>query len=190
MQEAALMAQLKQKHIVNLIGVVTRGKPKMIVLQYCEHGALLDHLKQSVGFRALSLDAKLTIAGDVAEGMAYIASHHLIHRDLAARNVLVSADYSCKVADFGLSREVEGDADYVSQGGAVPVRWTAIEALEEHKYSEASDVWSFGIVVHEIFTHGETPYKGWPNSKVWMKVKLGYRLPQPEGMPGPIYRKV
>ena len=103
----------------------------------------------------------------------------------------MSADFTCKVADIGLSRE--GDAEsayYVSQGGQVPVRWTAMEALKERKYSEASDVWSFGIVVYEVFTTGDTPYKGWPNNKVWMKVKMGYRLPQPKGLPGPIYAKV
>jgi len=126
----------------------------------------------------------------VAEGMAYIAGKGLIHRDLAARNVLVNADYSCKVADFGLSREGGEESEYVSQGGEIPVRWTAIEALEERKYTEASDVWSFGILVYEVFTKGDVPYKGWPNSKVWMKVKIGYRLPQPSGMPGPIYRKI
>jgi serine/threonine protein kinase len=91
--------------------------------------------------------------------------------------VLLSSDYVAKVSDFGLSRDLENESYYTSHGGQVPVRWTAIEALEDRKYSTASDVWSFGITVFEMFTNCEIPYKGWSNSKVWLQVKEGYRLP-------------
>ena len=69
--------------------------------------------------------------------------------------------------------------DYKSRGGQLPVRWTAIEALENRKFNEKTDVWSFGILVHEIWTKAELPYNGWSNQKVWVEVAAGYRLPQP-----------
>ncbi len=101
--------------------------------------------------------------------------------------MLLSSDYVAKVSDFGLSRDLENESYYTSHGGQVPVRWTAIEALESKKYSTASDVWSFGITVFEMFTDCELPYKDWSNVKVWTQVKEGYRLPCPERMRDDLY---
>ena len=69
--------------------------------------------------------------------------------------------------------------DYKSRGGQLPVRWTAIEALEDRKFNEKTDVWSCGVMLYEIWTNGLTPYYGWSNQKVWVEVAAGYRLPQP-----------
>ena len=56
--------------------------------------------------------------------------------DLAARNVLVAMDGTCKVADFGLSKEVDNDSDYfVASGGKIPIKWTAPEAIENQYVS-------------------------------------------------------
>ena len=79
-------------------------------------------------------------------------------------------------------------ADYKSRGGQLPVRWTAIEALENRKFNEKTDVWSFGILVHEIWTKAELPYNGWSNQKVWVEVAAGYRLPQPNACRDDIFQ--
>ena len=82
-----------------------------------------------------------------------------------------------------MSREAVGKDYYLSKGGQLPIRWTAPECLEEHKFSEQSDVWSFGIMLYEMWTKAETPYVGWRNEKVWVQVLGGYRLPCPVNCP-------
>ena len=183
LQEAALMAQFEHAHVVRLVGVVTLGDPLLVVLEYCEYGALKSYLEKT----EVAGTTQCRLAADCADGMAYLAKHKFIHRDLAARNVLLSSDRQCKIADFGLSREVNNEY-YRSRGGQVAVRWAAPETLDEHKYSEQSDVWSFGVLLYEIWTKGATPYGEWNNQRVWTEVLAGYRLPQPLGCPDHIFR--
>jgi serine/threonine protein kinase len=136
----------------------------------------------------LTVAQKYSLACNCAEGMAYLSSLHFVHRDLAARNVLVGSDIQAKIADFGLSREIgEDDQYYQSKNGQLPIRWTAPEALENRKFSEKSDCWSFGVLLYEIFTSAELPYKGMNNQKVWTEVVAGYRLPYPPGCPTKAY---
>mgnify|MGYP002402519372 CR=1 FL=1 len=99
--------------------------------------------------------------------------------DVATRNVLLSSDLRAKISDFGLSREgVEDSLYYQSRGGKMPIRWTAPEALEHHRFSTASDIWAFGVMLYEIWTKAETPYHGWTNQRVWVEVIAGFRLPK------------
>ena len=97
MREAAIMAQVQHPNVVNMLGVCTVGQPILLVLELCEHGSLDVFLRTRVGITDLSLNAKLRILLDVANGMAHLHSLSLVHRDLAARNVLLSATYTCKV---------------------------------------------------------------------------------------------
>ena len=183
--EAALMADLRHRNIIGLLGVVTRGEPKMMVVAYCGNGDLKGFLKRMAD--ALKSRVQLGICHDIANGMAYLASRHLVHRDLAARNVLIADDFTCKVSDFGMARQLEDEGGSSGEyyrsvkGTAIPVRWTAPEALEERKYTEASDVWAFGVTCYEVFTAAATPYEGMSNQMVLVRVKDGYRLSCPEG---------
>ena len=97
MAEVALMSQFQHKNVVSLVGVVTAGEPRLLLVQLCENGSLLSFLKSRTGFNTLLLEHKLAIIADVASGMKYLAGLRVVHRDLAARNVLVSADFVCKV---------------------------------------------------------------------------------------------
>ena len=175
--EASVMAQFNHLNIVCLIGVVTKGDPLMVVLEYCEKGALDSFLDKN----ETSTGQKLHIASACAEGLEYLSSLKFIHRDIASRNVLLGADMTAKIADFGMSRASKDKNYYVSKGGALAVRWTAPEALEHQKFSEKSDVWSYGILLYEIWTKAKLPYDGMNNQKVWIEVAGGYRLPCPDG---------
>eukprot|EP00049_Salpingoeca_infusionum_P016609 m.341864 g.341864 ORF g.341864 m.341864 type:complete len:2216 (+) comp16115_c0_seq11:108-6755(+) len=184
LEEAAVMAQLVHPHIVELIGVVTIGNPALVVLEFMEYGALKSYLEKNDITRA----QMLMFAGDCAAGLEHIHAKGFIHRDVAARNVLLSSEMRCKISDFGLAREMEEDDTYYrSRGGQLPVRWTAPEALDSHKFSEKTDVWSFGVLCNEIWTKAVLPYKGWSNQKVWVAVSAGSRLERPSNMVVPVY---
>ncbi|XP_026902406.1 protein-tyrosine kinase 6 isoform X3 [Acinonyx jubatus] len=109
--------------------------------------------------KTLPVSELVGLASQVAEGMCYLESQNYIHRDLAARNILVGENNICKVGDFGLARLIKEDI-YLSHGRNIPYKWTAPEALSRGLYSIKSDVWSFGILLHEIFSRGQMPYAG------------------------------
>lgn len=94
------MANLRHPNILALIGVCTRGVPKLVVIPYCAHGSLQE-LLEMMGAK-LHLDAKLDACHGIACGLAYLAANHLVHRDVAARNVLVDDEFNCRICDFGV----------------------------------------------------------------------------------------
>ncbi|XP_048581123.1 ephrin type-B receptor 1-B isoform X2 [Nematostella vectensis] len=184
--EASVMGQFKHTNVIALKGVVTRSRPMMIVTEFMENGSLDHFLKSNDG--RLTVFQLLGMARGVAAGMDYLSSINFIHRDLAARNILVSENMTTKVSDFGLSRELDDlsdnpDSEYQTQGGKIPVRWTAPEAIKYRKFSSASDVWSYGILLWEIMSFSERPYWGWDNFQVMERVEGGYRLPSPMNCP-------
>jgi len=135
-----------------LIGVCV--KPPCLVTEYMCGGSLEERLKQPIQF-----SQQLKILIGVASGMVHLSSLKIIHKDLAARNILLDEHCSPKIADFGLSKIMEqvqsSAATATKQFG--PLRWMAPECFTESTFSEASDVWSFGIVCVEVLTQ-RTPY--------------------------------
>jgi len=112
--------------------------------------------------------------------MAYLESKNLAHRDLAARNILLAEDMTAKVSDFGLAKPVDVDKPDDSSG-KFPIKWTAPEALRHSKFTCKSDVWSFGILLWEIYSFGRVPYPRIPVQEVVRYIENGYRMEAPEG---------
>ncbi|XP_044310178.1 macrophage colony-stimulating factor 1 receptor [Varanus komodoensis] len=137
----------------------------------------------------LDLHDLLLFSNQVAQGMNFLASKNCIHRDLAARNVLVADGQIAKICDFGLARDIMNDTNYVVKGNArLPVKWMAPESIFECVYTVQSDVWSYGILLWEIFSLGRSPYPGMKvNSKFYSMVKQGYHMGMPEFAPPKIY---
>uniref|UniRef100_A0A671M029 Platelet-derived growth factor receptor alpha n=1 Tax=Sinocyclocheilus anshuiensis TaxID=1608454 RepID=A0A671M029_9TELE len=124
----------------------------------------------------------LSFTYQVARGMEFLASKNCVHRDLAARNVLLSQGKIVKICDFGLARDIMHDNNYVSKGSTfLPVKWMAPESIFDNLYTTLSDVWSYGILLWEIFSLGGTPYPGMVvDSNFYNKIKSGYRMVKPE----------
>ncbi|KAK3090895.1 hypothetical protein FSP39_015547 [Pinctada imbricata] len=155
-----------------------------MVMEFCETGNLRDWLqkqKKSVTEDVIESLHRLTL--EVAKGMEHLANKEIIHRRLAARNVLLTEDLTAKIAGFGpttTSNEQEGD-DNSKEKERIPVKWVAPECIKSMKKATyESDVWSYGIVMWEIFSLGEPPYPGIRSKELPMRVKTGYRMKQPE----------
>ncbi|XP_056404325.1 tyrosine-protein kinase Srms-like [Hyla sarda] len=186
-KEINALKNLCHRNLIQLLAVCSIGEPVYIVTELMVKGNLNDYLKGTEGSRLTNAHF-VNIICQVADGMEYLEKKHVVHRDLATRNVLVGENLICKIADFGLARILKDDCYSPENNRSIPIKWTAPEALMYCKYSTKSDVWSFGIVIFEIYMLGDIPYKGVNNRDVITKVTQGYRLPQPQGCPNEMYK--
>ncbi|NXX29704.1 FLT3 kinase, partial [Nicator chloris] len=132
-------------------------------------------------FNVLTFEDLLCFSYQVAKGMEFLESKSCIHRDLAARNILVTHGKVVKICDFGLARDVMSDSNYIVRGNArLPVKWMAPESLFERTYTMKSDVWSYGILLWEIFSLGVNPYPGIQvDTNFYKLIRSGFKMDQP-----------
>ncbi|XP_013386486.1 leukocyte tyrosine kinase receptor isoform X2 [Lingula anatina] len=195
LMEAMIMSKFHHPNIVRFIGVCFDKHPRFIVLELLEGGDLKTFLrearpKQNEAPKVSMLDL-LKLAIDVAKGCHHLEEHHFIHRDIAARNCLLTskdADRVAKIADFGMARDIYR-ADYYRKGGKamLPVKWMPPEAFLDGIFTSKTDVWSFGILLWELFSLGYMPYTGRGNQDVMQLVTSGGRMDPPENCPPSVY---
>ncbi|KAK2851969.1 hypothetical protein Q5P01_008245 [Channa striata] len=185
-KEVQIMKSLRHRHLISLFAVCTSSPPYYIITELMERGSLLDFLRGPEG-QSQAMPSLIDMAAQVSDGMSYLEEKNSIHRDLSARNVLVGEHYICKVADFGLARVIK-EAFYITDDKKIPYKWSAPEAISHGKFSNKSDVWSFGVLLYEIITYGGIPYPGLSNQEVYQQVIKGYRMPAPEKCPDLLYR--
>uniref|UniRef100_A0A8D0A310 Tyrosine-protein kinase n=1 Tax=Sander lucioperca TaxID=283035 RepID=A0A8D0A310_SANLU len=184
-EEAKVMMRLCHPKLVQLYGVCLQQRPLLIVAEFMENGCLLNFLRQRS--RALRDAWLLSMCQDVCEGMEYLERQSFIHRDLAARNCLVNDHNVVKVCDFGMTRYVLDNQYTSSSGTKFPVKWSPPEVLHYSKYSSKSDVWSFGVVMWEIYSEGRTPFETHSNLDVVNDITRGVRLYRPHRASQPLY---
>ncbi|CAF1052258.1 unnamed protein product [Adineta steineri] len=211
----------KHINIISLLGCCTKGGQVMLIVEYAKYGNLRDYLRRKrppghvlSGSYENPADADmneqensinkdddlkqplttidlLLFCFQTASGMEYLHSKKCIHRDLAARNVLLAENRVCKIADFGLARDLTQIYYYRKQtDGRVPIKWMSPEALFDRKFSTKSDVWSYSILVWEIMTYGGTPYPSIGAEKLFDYLRDGHRMSQPVNCPNEIFQLI
>ncbi|XP_015851374.1 fibroblast growth factor receptor 2 isoform X8 [Peromyscus maniculatus bairdii] len=191
----------KHKNIINLLGACTQDGPLYVIVEYASKGNLREYLRarrppgmeysydiNRVPEEQMTFKDLVSCTYQLARGMEYLASQKCIHRDLAARNVLVTENNVMKIADFGLARDIN-NIDYYKKttNGRLPVKWMAPEALFDRVYTHQSDVWSFGVLMWEIFTLGGSPYPGIPVEELFKLLKEGHRMDKPANCTNELY---
>lgn len=203
-REATILAQFKHLNILEIFGVCFIGRPWCVLLEYMPNGDLNEFLQScdtrqhsiqkrshdSIAYMPLlSFHEQLKIARQIAAAMVYIAEKRYIHRDLATRNCLIGNELTVKISDFGLAVLLGSGEDF-HQGGEfepIPIRWSPVESIVHNQFTHASDVWSFGIVLWEIFTFGMRPYYKMTQEEVVNYVRQGKVLCCPDNTPSEVY---
>ena len=192
--EAQITLGFDHENVLSCLGISTGplGEPWMVV-EYMRFGDLAEVLRANSGVLSLQHSTSptlemidmISIGHQIALGMNYLVEQHFTHRDLAARNCLVGGNLQVKISDFGLTRDIY-ESEYYRVSGTerlLPVRWMAPESLTYGKFTSETDVWSYGVVLWEIFTFGKIPYYLSSNKEVMEDVSIGKHLDPPEGCP-------
>nr|XP_057922945.1 discoidin domain-containing receptor 2-like isoform X2 [Doryrhamphus excisus] len=212
LKEIRIMSRLRDSNIVRLLAVCVDKDPLCMITEYMENGDLNQflcnlRLKETDEEHEAALEEKeeisvvsysklIDMAVQIASGMKYLSSLNFVHRDLATRNCLVGKNYTIKIADFGMSRNLYRGDYYRIQGRAVlPIRWMSWESILLGKFTMASDVWAFGVTLWEILTLcKEQPYSHLSDEQVIENTGEFFRdqgkqvyLPQPPCCPCAVY---
>ena len=180
LKAAVLLRQLSHAKLIQVYAVSTKEVPIYIIMELMKHGTLLEYLKSERN--SLNFPQLIDMGVQVAAGMAYLEEKNCIHRDVAAKNIYVTINQICKLAGLSVTR-VSENAIGSQNRGMSPVKWTAPEALMHASFTIKSDVWSFGILLYELVTYGETPYPDMNNAQVVEALQTGYRMPCPLDCP-------
>ncbi|XP_037713242.1 activated Cdc42 kinase-like isoform X1 [Drosophila subpulchrella] len=194
LKEAAIMHSIEHENIVRLYGVVLATDSLMLVTELAHLRSLLECLKDS-GLRVsfLTIPTLCEFALQICNGMRYLEQKRLIHRDLAARNILVFSKDKVKISDFGLSRALGVGKDYYKTNFNVnlklPIAWCAPECINYLRFTNASDVWAFGVCLWEMFSYGFQPWAALTGLQILEAIDAPnyQRLEQPDCCPSEYY---
>lgn len=192
--EAKTMAEFNHPNILKLIGLALDDTSHLpiIITEWMANGDLKSYITNE--HNTIKMRDLFEFAFDIAKGMEYLHARKYIHRDLACRNCLLDDRQRVKIADFGLCRKVDMETNLYAtmHERELPVRWFPPEIIERG-FGITSDIWSFGVVIWELFTRGATPYPkmaSWNLILPWLKESETNRLQKPPYCPEKLYTDV
>uniref|UniRef100_A0A914Z5H0 Tyrosine-protein kinase n=1 Tax=Panagrolaimus superbus TaxID=310955 RepID=A0A914Z5H0_9BILA len=187
MREARMMRNYIHPNVVRIYGVALDEDPIMIVMELVRGGSLQEHLRSNSA-KITDTERLNSMASSASWGLEFLHSRSCIHRDIASRNCLYDRSKNVKISDFGLSRE--GETFKMTTTQRVPIKWIAPETLTTFTFSKATDVYSFGVLIWEIYNNGIEPFEGKKTSEIKAMVLNGERLEFPSTTPPEIKEMV
>jgi receptor tyrosine kinase-like orphan receptor 1 len=190
---SVVFRHIRHTNISCLLGICIQPQDALSLMIYerLNDGDLHEYLLQRSTTIALYQQRDLTdflcISIQIISGMIYLAEKNFVHNDLSAKNILISEHMDIKISNIARYRP-KYDADYYKIANrSLPVRWMAIESLLSGIYTEMSDVWSFGVLLWEMFSYGALPYYGRTNPEVIEMIRDRKLLTCPANCPKRIY---
>ena len=190
-KEISQLSALRHSNIVQMLGSSMESEKPMIVLELMSNGDLKSYLTANAPSKSLQLLHFVRLARDVSAGFTYLQSRRFVHRDLAARNVLLDHVFTAKISDFGMARQLQS-TDYYRQAAQtsnwkLPLRWMAPESFTDGTWDLKSDIWMCGVLLWEIFSSGEQPWRGLVDEHVIQNIQKRAKLEQPATCPNEFY---
>lgn len=194
-KETTILANLQDINILCLIGVSTGEEPRFMIFEYYTdidlNRFLLDNASKLPGTIPCDLseyNVLLDFALQIASGMDFLVEHKFVHRDLAARNCYVTEDNIVKISNLGIgSYKYPRDYSWVHSSALLPVRWMAPEALNSLHFTHQTDVWSYGVLLWELYTYGCHPYAGYSNQEAIEQIRSLQLLSCPDDCPARMF---
>lgn len=194
-RECDMFAKLSHSNVARLLGICREVEPHYMIMEYTDMGDLKQYLRVSkskdekVKVQPLSTKQKVSVCLQVARGMEHLSNQRFVHKDLAARNCLISSKRQIKVSSLGLSKDVYSSEYYHYRQSYIPLRWLPSEAVFEDDFSTKTDVWSFAVLMWEVFSFGEMPYADLADDKVLEALQDGkLKLCPPQGCPSRVFK--
>ena len=204
-KDAIALTTFNHPFVQSLFGICVDGYPLCLVFEFSEHDEFLHQYliesgrgqcsihrqadMQSIKPKLSNVD-QISIAKQIANGMEYLAGKGYTHKELCTKNCIIGKGMIVKISNLGFSWKGLS-SDYfsldINERAAYPVRWLPPETLYFGTFAEDTDIWSFGVVLWEIYSSGVTPYYGMNDDEVISLVVEGDILPCPKECPKEMY---
>uniref|UniRef100_A0A672L2H7 Inactive tyrosine-protein kinase 7 n=1 Tax=Sinocyclocheilus grahami TaxID=75366 RepID=A0A672L2H7_SINGR len=188
-RECDMFAKLSHANVARLLGICREVEPHYMIMDLSCIQYMYINICQDKPHSLSAVCPQVFVCLQVARGMEHLSNQRFVHKDLAARNCLISSKRQIKVSALGLSKDVYNSEYYHYRQSWIPLRWLPSEAVFEDDFSTKTDVWSFGVLMWEVFSFGELPYAELTEDKVLEALQEGkLKLSPPQGCPSRVFK--